>query len=113
MTTMKGLSDEMRKKAARLRRVAQNKKRRRNTQMGHIPGWEAVKALATKERARREFIGPRIPIDLVSITFVFQSTTRSGRKGYQYRNPGKAAVRRDRKIRKERQKLQKKMRRAA
>lgn len=112
MSTMKSLTDAMRKKAAKLRRSKQNAKRKRTWTGARAKGNEVMKRVYENERACREFIGPRVPIDLVIVTFVFQSTTRGMRRGFQFRNPGKVAVRMDRKVRKERQRLRKKMRNA-
>lgn len=103
--------DAIRKKKARERRMRQNKNRRRNSNMVRIPGVEVMQRIGKLAQARREFIGPRIPIDHVIVVYVFQSTCRGG-KSLTYRNAGKAAVRVDRKVRKERQRIQMKMRAA-
>jgi len=97
--------DKSRKKAARDRRLRKNKKRLRNKQMGHIKGWDVVKRVAENERKRKE--APPIPYG------GRPQLTHSSRRQGQYRNPGKAAVRMDRRVRKERQKIRKKMREAA
>lgn len=100
------------KKKARERRMRQNKNRRRNSNMVRIPGVEVMQRIGKLAQVHREFIGPRIPIDHVIVVYVFQSTCRGG-KSLTYRNAGKAAVRVDRKVRKERQRIQMKMRAAA
>jgi len=96
--------DKTRLKTARDRRKAQRAKRKRTWTGNLDKNCQTLKRVAENERKRRE--AP--PISYAGRPQLVHSSRRQG----QYRNPGKAAVRMDRAVRKERQRLQKKMRNA-
>jgi len=96
------------KKKARAKRCAQKKTRLRTWTGTGSYGWEELRKLIEREKGIKTLIAF---LGTPSNDNVYVVRHVPGRKGKPYRNPGKAAVRNDRKIRKTKQKMAKRARR--